>query len=59
VNVALREGLKEMGTPRISKPYECKTYSLGYPPCADLDHALDLVEHLESEEIVRKLSLRK
>jgi hypothetical protein len=59
VDVALRAGLKEMGKSRISKPYKCKTYSLGYPPRADLDHALDLVEHLESEEIARKLSLRK
>jgi len=59
VNAALRSGLQEMGKFRISKPYKCKTYSLGYPPRADLDHALDLAEHLESEEIVRKLSLRK
>jgi hypothetical protein len=58
VNVALRTGLQEMGKSRISKHYRCKTYSLGYPPRADLDHALDLAEYLESEEILRKLSLR-
>lgn len=59
VNKALRTGLKDFNKPRPSKPYKCKTYSLGYPPRADLDHALDLAEHLESEEIARKLSLRK
>lgn len=59
VNVALRTGLNEMAKPKRSKPYKCKTYSLGYPPRADLDHALELVDQLESEEIFRKLSLRK
>jgi hypothetical protein len=60
VNKALRAGLKEISKPKPSKkPYKCKTYSLGYPPRADLDHALDLAEQLESEEITRKLSLRK
>ena len=59
VNRVLRAGLKEMDKPRISKPYKCKTYSLGYPPRADLDRALDLAGQLESEEIIRKLSLRK
>ena len=59
VNKALRVGLKEMDKPKSSRPYKCKTYSLGYPPRADLDRALDLAEQLESEEIARKLSLRK
>jgi hypothetical protein len=59
VNKALRAGLKEMDKPIPSKPYRCKAYSLGYPPRVDLDRALDLAEHLESEEIARKLSLRK
>jgi hypothetical protein len=59
VNNALRTGLKEMDKPKPSKPYKCKTFSLGYPPRADLDRALDLAEQLESEEIARKLSLRK
>jgi hypothetical protein len=59
VNKALRAGLKEMHKPKPGKPYRCRTYSLGYPPRADLDRALDLAELLESEEIVRKLSLRK
>lgn len=59
VNKVLRSGLKDLEKPKPSKPYKCKTYSLGYPPKADLDRALDLAEHLESEEIYRKLSLRK
>jgi len=48
-----------MDIPKTIKPYKCKTYSLGFPPRADLDRALDLAEHLESEEIARKLLLRK
>jgi hypothetical protein len=59
VNSALRSGLKAMKRPVKAKPYQCKTYALGYPPLADLDRALDLAERLESEEIARKLSLRK
>ena len=59
VNRTLRAGLKEMDRPKSSKPFKCKTFSLGYPPRVDLDHALDLAEKLESEEIARKLSLRK
>ncbi len=59
VNKALRAGLKEIDKPRPTKPYKCKAFSLGYPPRADLDHALDLAERLEAEEISRKLSLRK
>lgn len=59
VNNALRAGLKEIDKPKPIKPYKCKTFSLGYPPRADLDHALDIAERLEAEEIARKLSLRK
>ena len=59
VNKALRAGLREIDTPKPTKPYKCKSFSLGYPPRADLDHALDLAERLEAEEIARKLSLRK
>jgi hypothetical protein len=59
VNKALRAGLKEIDKPKPTKPYKCKSFSLGYPPRADLDHALDVAERLEAEEIARKLSLRK
>jgi hypothetical protein len=59
VNKALRAGLKSTGKKNASKPYKCKSFSLGYPPKADINRALDLAEHLESEEIARKLLLRK
>ena len=59
VNKAIRAGLEKIDKPKQIKPYKCKAYSLGYPPFADLDHALNLADRLESEEIARKLSLRK
>ena len=59
VNRAIRAGLAHIDKPKQIKPYKCKTYSLGYPPSADLDHALNLADRLESEEIARKLLLRK
>ena len=59
VNKAIRAVLEHLDKPKQIKPYKCKAYSLGYPPRADLDHALKLADRLESEEIARKLSLRK
>jgi hypothetical protein len=59
VNQALKVGLVHLDKPKRIKPYKCKTFSLGYPPSADLDHALNLADRLESEEIARKLALRK
>ncbi len=59
VNKTLRAGLRDTGKRKVSKPYKCKSFSLGYPPKADINRALDLAEHLESEEIARKLLLRK
>ena len=59
VNKAIRAGLEHLDKPTQIKPYKCKAHSLGYPPSADLDHALNLAARLESEEISRKLSLRK
>ena len=59
VNRTLLVGLQEMEKPRPRKAYRCKTYSLGYPPRADLDRALEVAAELEDEEIARKLSLRK
>ena len=59
VNKAIRAGLEHVEKPKQEKPYKLKAYSLGYPPGADLDHALNLADRLESEEIARKLSLRK
>jgi len=46
-----------MKTP-ITILYRCKIYSLGCPPKADLYCELDLAEHLQSEEIARKLLFR-
>jgi len=59
VNQAIRTGLNQMDKPRNIKPYKGKSYSLGYPPRGDLDRALELAGQLESEEIARKLLLRK
>lgn len=59
VNRAIRAGLSQTDRPRKMKPYKCKAYSLGYPPRAEIDHALELADRLESEEIARKLLLRK
>jgi hypothetical protein len=59
VNKAIRAGLEQVDKPKQTRPYKCKSYPLGYPPRADLDNALSLVDRLESEEIARKLSLRK
>jgi hypothetical protein len=59
VNKAIRAGLEQVDKPRQTRPYKCKSYSLGYPPRADLDRALNLADRLESEEIARKLALRK
>jgi hypothetical protein len=59
VNQALKAGLVHLYKPKRIKPYKCQTYSLKYPPSADLDHVLNLADHLESEEIARKLALRK
>jgi len=59
VNKAIRAGLEHIDKPRKIKPYKCKAYSFGYPASADLDRALSLADRLESEEIARKLALRK
>lgn len=59
VNKAIRAGLGQIDKPKQTKPYKCKSYSLGYPPRADIDHALMLADQLESDEMARKLLLRK
>ena len=59
VNRVLRVGVKAIGLQSGNIPYRCPTFSLGYPPKADINHALDLADKLESEEISRKLELRK
>jgi hypothetical protein len=59
VNEVLRAGLHHLRKPEPGEPYECKTYSMGYPPRVNLDKALNIASALEDEEIIRKLSLRK
>lgn len=57
INSTLRQGL---GQKRIKKQrYTCPEYLLGNPLNYNLDRALDLAESLETEEIARKLNLRK
>jgi len=59
INSALRRGVEGIGRPSAGQSFTCRTYSLGHPPRADLDRALDLAGRLEEEEIARKLELRK
>ncbi len=59
INNTIRCGLKVETEARQAKKYKCPVFSLGNPSSYNLDHALDLAEHLESEEIARKLLLRK
>ena len=59
INNALREGLKKSKEKKNATKYRCPVFSLGHPASYDLDRALDMAENLESEEIARKLKLRK
>ena len=59
INDTIRYGLKAAAGAGQSERYVCPVFSLGNPSSYNLDRALDLAEHLESEEITRKLLLRK
>ena len=59
VNRALRNGIENIDKTSRRKNYQCKTFHLGYPLKTNLDRALDLAEYLETEEVIRKLALRK
>ena len=59
VNNALRTGLGQIDKPRRRSPYKCRSFSLGHPPKTDIDRALKLADEIESDEIARKLLLRK
>ena len=59
VNSAIRAGLGQIDKPRKAKAYKCKSFSLGHPPRADIDRSLLLADQIESDEISRKLLLRK
>jgi hypothetical protein len=59
VNHALRLGLERLRPVKARPPYQCPTFSMGFPPLANLDKAHQLAALLEDEEIVRKLAVRK
>lgn len=57
LNSALRAGL--MPASSASAPYQVPSRPLGLRPGVDLDKALQLAGHLEDDEVLRKLALRK
>ena len=59
INRVIRIGLKKSEDASHTYRYKCPEFSLGESRYYDLDKALDLAEYLESEEISRKLKLRK
>ena len=60
VNEALRAGIENNRIVDVSRPYRLKPVAMGEVTGPyDLDKALQLADHLEDEEIVRKLLLRK
>ncbi len=59
LNHVLRVGLERSQEGKKTKPYRCKTFSMGYPPLYNLDRALQVADALEDEEVLRKLSVRK
>lgn len=58
LNQALRAALTG-GLERTPKPFELRTFQMGFRPEVALDQALSLAAASEDEEIVRKLSVRK
>jgi hypothetical protein len=60
VNETLRAGLIAKRIIRKAKPYRLKPTSLGKVSAGyDLTKALQLADHLEDEEIARKLDMKK
>ena len=60
VNDTLRAGLAANRIKEEAAPYRLKPVSLGEVTAGyNLDKALALAEHLEDEEIVRKMELKK
>ena len=59
INNVLRTGLKSSRTSAKRGKYTCPEFSMGHLGHYDLDRALDLAEALETEEIIRKIQLRK
>lgn len=60
VNEALRAGIENNRIATAARPYRLKPVNLGdVQGPYNLDKALQLADHLEDEEISRKLLLRK
>ena len=60
VNEALRAGIESNRIAGATRPYRLKPVSMGEVTGPyDLDKALRLADHLEDEELARKLLLRK
>ena len=60
VNEALRAGIEKRRIADVTKPYRVKPVAMGNVQNPyNLDKALQLADHLEDEEISRKLLLRK
>jgi len=59
VNRVLRLGLERIQPPEGRPAYRCPTFSMGFPPHAAQDKALQLAVLLEDEETLRELGLRK
>jgi hypothetical protein len=59
VNAALRAAVARQGKTAAHRKYRCPTFSMGQPRLPSLDAALAISAGLETEEIVRKMKLRK
>jgi hypothetical protein len=59
VDRTLRAGMEALGRSPRAKPYRATTYDMGAPRGFDMDKARQVADELESEEIVRKIALRK
>jgi len=56
VNQALRSGLKAVEQEKKRAPFKVIPHSFGFKPGIDLNRLNQLVDELESEEYVRKMS---
>ena len=59
VNAALRAALERPGRSAALRRYRCPTHSMGQPRPPSLDRALAITADLESDELVRKMKMRK
>ena len=60
VNEALRAGIENNRIADVARPFRMNPVAMGdVVGPYDLDKALQLADHLEDEELVRKLAMRK